>query len=150
MYKRMLTFGAAALLAAGLAVGAWALRPGGPPARPAPRRDDWDVPRLVERLHARGLDLHVTPVIRGGPTGRSVYLSETERDWIDLSRLRAAREYVGEWRGVVLCEWNGPRGGDYARVSTWGDACVELPPFVFFGDPALRDRIEEALNDDEP
>ena len=149
--RRITLLGLFIVLTAGVAAAWWAWRSSPPPAaRPARRRADWDVPRLVEHLRSRGLDLHVRPTSRDGPAVGSVYLTETERPWRELTLLRAAREHVGEWRGVVLCERNDSPDGDETRLATWGDGCLDLPPFVFFGDPALRARIEAALRDDDP
>jgi hypothetical protein len=118
--------------------------------RPASPRNNWTIPQLVLRLHARGVDLHVVPVIKNGPVGHSAYLTVDERTWEEVNDLMASPEYLGRWRGVVLCEEYGHGHPDPAHVAAWGDGCTELRPFLLFGDPAIRARIDEALRDDGP
>jgi hypothetical protein len=146
--KRRLILGVSLLTAVGLVGGAGVWRAIGQRDRPAPRRDGWSFPRLVERLRAHGLNYHVTPVTRGGSMENGVYLCETERSWEDVSHLPGTADHLDEWRGVVLCVWIGPDGRNGAVPSTWGDGCLELPPFAFFGDPEVRGRLEAALHDD--
>jgi hypothetical protein len=119
--------------------------------RPASPRDDWNIPQLVLHLHARGVHLRVVPVIKNGPVGHSAYLTEEDdRKWEELNLLMASPEYLGKWRGVVLCEEYGRGRPDPAHVAAWGRGCTELRPFLLFGDPALRSRIDEALRSDGP
>jgi hypothetical protein len=114
-----------------------------------PDMADWDVPRLVGRLHDNGVDLHMTSPYKGKPVADAAYLSDSERSWEELNRLPATRDSVGRWRGVVYCEKVGPRPAKDVRVALWGDACLVAPPFLFFGDRDLLDRIGGALHADE-
>jgi hypothetical protein len=120
----------------------------GDPSRVAAAMDNWDVQELADRLNARGVALHVTPTAKYGTAERSAFLTETERPWEELNRLPASRESVGAWKGVVLCEKPGARQTTDSRVEVWGDACLDRPPFLFFGDPELRARIDQALEEE--
>jgi hypothetical protein len=137
----------AGLIAGLLAVGCWLFRGGlRPDASGRPDMADWDIPRLAGCLHDRGVPLHVTPTARNAPVGDTAYLSEDEWAWEDLVRLPATRESANQWQGVVYCERVGPHAGSDYRVARWGDACLDAPPFLFFGDRDLLGRIDGALN----
>jgi hypothetical protein len=111
--------------------------------------DDWDVPRLVDHLNSHGLHLRATPTSRNGSTTDVAYLTETDRNWEELNRLMATRDTLGEWQGVVYCERVGPNVAGDVRIELWGDACLEAPPFLFFGDRDLLARIDGALRNGE-
>jgi hypothetical protein len=136
---------------AALVAGCWAwqlgLPHGGKPARPDMR--DWDVPRLVDHLHDNGVDLHMTSPYKGKPVADVAYLSESERPWEELIYLPASPEAVDKWRGVVYCEKVASPAWRDQRIAQWGDACLDAPPFLFFGDRQLLGRIGGALQADD-
>jgi hypothetical protein len=129
------------LLAGGAALGVWQLS--GP--RPVPPQEAKDVAELTALLQSRGVALHAVSLARNGLCEDRAYLAVDDRPWDELTRLPAVRDEVGRWRGVVLCEKVLPSSTPAAHLELWGDSCLEAPPWVFFGDPELRERIRDAL-----
>ena len=133
-------------IAVGLALTAsYAPCPG--PRRPKGfvRMDGWGLRELADHLRGGGLGLR--EVARPGevPPRRNAYLTTTAADWAELELLFKGSERIASWRGTVFveaaAEW------DEDRVRTWGDCCLAAGPFLFFGDPDLHARIEEALRE---
>jgi hypothetical protein len=131
------------LLAGGATLGVWQLS--GPRPAPTPPQEAKDVAELTTLLESRGVALHAAALARNGPCDDRAYLTDAERPWAELSRLPAVREKVGQWRGVVMCEKVVPGSTPRVHLEVWGDAYLEAPPWIFFGDPDLRKRIGEAL-----
>jgi hypothetical protein len=139
----------AALLVALVAIGvAILLRPTPGPAGlpPVDAPDDWQVTNLVEHLHSRGLRLRAVAAYRGGSIDAGAYLTETNMEWEQLSRLRQTPEHIEEWQGTARCarDWIGEE-----RRARLGPSCLVVGPFFLFGDPGLLQRIAEALADVE-
>jgi hypothetical protein len=132
----------AALLAAAL-VGARLRRA----AQPTLDLSGWDVPRLVEHLRGRGLPLRAVSTIKDGPIGNSAYLTTTDRSWRELNLLFAAPEQIDHWQGTLYCERVRPRGSRDEQAALWGDCCLLVEPFLFFGDRELLLKVREALRD---
>jgi hypothetical protein len=111
-----------------------------PPA-PHPRT----LTELIERLHQAGLSLHVVQMTDTTPEA-GLYLCERPREREQLQWLRRAAEYGDRWQGVVFCELR-PRQGENsnAELERWGKYGLRIGPFLFFGDPVLLRRIDQAL-----
>jgi hypothetical protein len=118
------------------------------PATAAALLDDWDLPRMVAYLNGKGLGLRVVSTFKGGGgTDRTAFLTTTGLGWEDLTRLPRGRAQVGRWRGTLFCE-RGPSGGDWDDLKRqWGDCCMEVGPFLLYGDRELLGRVRAALSD---
>jgi hypothetical protein len=131
-------------VAAALLLAARACRePGKGPT--AARLDRWGLPDLLAHLHGAGLGLHVVPAARDGGLERGAFLTADERGWEELNALPKVPERADRWGGVVFVERRWPGEAWEVRSEVWGDRCVVAGPFVFFGDPALLDRVRDAL-----
>jgi hypothetical protein len=139
-----LVLAAAVVLAAALA-GARARRP----APEALDLSDWDVPRLAEHLRGRGLPLRAVSTIKDGPIGNNAYLLTADRTWKDLTHLSRGREHIDRWRGTLYCERLRQPGNRDEQAALWGDCCLLVGPFLFFGDRELLRKVREALRDRE-
>jgi hypothetical protein len=117
----------------------------GLPAPPAVPLDDWDIPRLVDHLNGKGLGLRVVSTSKDGVVHQRAFLTTTGKEWADLNRLQKDRKQIDQWRGTLYCE-RGP-GGDMSAALTlqWGDCCLVVGPFLFYGDPDLLARARAAL-----
>jgi hypothetical protein len=110
--------------------------------------DDWDIARLVAYLNGKGLGLRVVSTrAGGGGTDRRAFLTTTDKGWEELSRPPRDRSHIDRWRGTLLCE-RGPAMVDWADLTRqWGDCCLEVGPFLLFGDRELLDRVRAGLSD---
>lgn len=139
-------------LAAVLVAGALFIHDGGQrtdsPAVAAAPLDDWDIPRLVAYLNGKGLGLRVVSTRHGGGgTDRNAFLTTTDKGWEELSRPLRGRSHIDRWRGTLLCE-RGPGAADWADLTRqWGDCCLEVGPFLLFGDRELLGRVRAALSE---
>jgi hypothetical protein len=116
---------------------------------PVPRRDltRWDLPRLLEHLRARGVDLYATSPMKDGPIVDKVYLTTEPRDWPELQQLFRDNDQIDRWRGVLFCERLNVQDDRTWDLQRWGDCCLVVGPFVFFGDRDLLARVRAALAD---
>jgi hypothetical protein len=112
-----------------------------PPA-PHPRT----LTELTQRLHQAGLSLHVVQMTDTTPEA-GLYFCERSQPREVLQWLRRAAEYGERWRGVVFCELR-ERQGEFpdTELERWGEYGLRIGPFLFFGDPALLRRIDQALS----
>jgi hypothetical protein len=115
-----------------------------PPARD-PDLDGWDTPHLIRSLESGGLHLRPIPVTETGPIHRSVYLTGTDRGWMELNDLPKVPEQIDRWHGTVYCEEVGHAEARKEQTDLWGDCCLCLGPFVFFGDRQLLGQIRDVL-----
>lgn len=109
--------------------------------------DAWDIPRLAAYLNDKGLSLRMVATLKEGTLrdirySNKAFLTTTDKQWDDLTRLAKTPAWIGRWRGSLYCERN-PAGDDLARK--WGDCYLEVGPFVFFGDPELLSHVRDAL-----
>ena len=133
------------LLAALLAACGWRHTDDEPTAA-TPDVAGWDVPRMAEHLRSRGLTFRLIPADEPGVNAaRSAYLTTTAKTWRELTVLRRARERIGDWQGTLHCERVNQPGTLDLQIQRWGDCCLEVGPFVFFGDPELLARVRTAL-----
>jgi hypothetical protein len=133
-----------ALLAGSVVVLRAVQHPSGPPA-PALPEEDWDIPRIVAHLKARGVELQALPTYKDGPLFPSAFFLTAERDWSYLNRLPRDPRQIDRWQGIVFC---GPRGREPENTDVdhlWEDCYFIAGRFFFFGDRALLRQIREAL-----
>lgn len=109
--------------------------------------DAWDIPRLAAYLNDKGLSLRMAATQKEGTIkdiryANKAFLTNTDKEWNDLTRLAKDPKWVARWRGTLYCERN-PAGDDLARQ--WGDCYLEVGSFVFFGDPELLVHVRDAL-----
>jgi len=80
-----------------------------------------------------------------GQIDRSFYLTIGHSDADTLRSLPRAAERSGQWRGTVLCEWLVNREPEDVVPEECGPYALALPPFVFFGDKELLEKIKDLL-----
>jgi hypothetical protein len=137
----------AVLVAGALFIHDVAQRTGSPTLAVAPL-DDWDILRLVAFLNSKGLGLRVVSTrYGGGDLDRRAFLTTTDKGWEELSRLYRGPSHIDRWRGTLICE-RGPSGADWEDLTRqWGDCCLEVGPFLLFGDRELLGRVRAALSE---
>jgi hypothetical protein len=113
------------------------------PAAP-PDLASWDVPRLVEFLHGHGLPLRAISSSRDGGVSESAYLTTTSKGWGELAGLRRGSDQIDLWQGTLFCE-RASLSVFGAQIQMWGDCCLVVGPFVFFGDRDLLARVRAAF-----
>ena len=111
-------------------------------AAPAVPLDDWNIPQLVAHLNGEGLALRLVSTQKNGAICQAAFLTTTDKEWDELSRLAKKQEWIGRWRGTLYCKRN--RGGEELAY-LWGDYHLVVGPFLFFGDPELLERVQTAL-----
>jgi hypothetical protein len=107
---------------------------------------DWDVADLAEHLRGAGLPLRVVPLVGAGDPGERAYLTTTASTAHDLDLLVKSRDRLRDWKGTVYCERPVSEENRRLRLRHWADCCVEVGPFVLFGDTELLTRIATALD----
>jgi hypothetical protein len=107
--------------------------------------DGWDIPQLIQRLESGGLHLRPIAASKTGPIQRNVYLTRTDQEWVELNSLLKGREQIDRWRGTVYCVMPGQAEELKNQIDSWGDCCLCLGPFVFFGDRQLLGEIRDVL-----
>lgn len=121
-------------------------------SRAAERRtlEEWDIRKLAEHLNRAGLRVQLQPSRGDGVIERNAYLTTTPKTWDDLNGvgINPGPSRIQEWRGIVYCE----RVGKVADplVYLWGDRCLTVGPFVFYGDAELLEHIRAILAPDAP
>jgi hypothetical protein len=134
-----------ALLLAGVVLAVWIGQRKYASTSPPVSLDDWDIARLVLHLNGQGLRLRAMATQWNGVIERTAFLTTTEKTWHDFNRLPRDPQRIESWSGVVHCE-RGPGGEDWnALIEQWGDCCLVVGPFLFFGDRELLDRIRALL-----
>jgi hypothetical protein len=118
----------------------------GPPGLTLPE-DDWDIPRLLAHLNARGLQLQAIPTYKDGPLSPSAFFTTVPRDWSYFSRLTRNARQIEQWQGIVFC---GPRGPETENADVdylWDDRYFVAGHFFFYGDRALLQTIRDAFQE---
>ncbi len=143
---RACAFLVAALLVLTLLAGWPGRQRQGPVATPIVPVDDWDVPQLVACLNRAGLGLRTVATQRNGSLGQRAFLTSTGKGWTELNGLRKIPDCLDRWQGSAYCErCQDPSGPCPDLTSLWGDCCLVVGRFVFFGDRELLARIRVAL-----
>jgi hypothetical protein len=119
---------------------------GGGSATPALPLDDWDLARLVAYLNEEGLRLRRVSTQNKGVNPRKAYLTTTAKEWIDLDSLPKDPNQLARWEGTLYCE-RGPGSHWPDLKEQWGDDCLVVGPFLFFGDRELLGRVRAALQE---
>jgi hypothetical protein len=111
--------------------------------------DDWELSELVEHLNVRGLNVHLRSTQENGAIAQTAFLTLTDRNWRSLNALKKDKKCIHEWRGVLFCERVGE--SDTAHFADqWGDQCLTVGPFLFYGDVELLHRVRSALTSSAP
>ncbi len=111
--------------------------------------DDWELSELVEHLNVKGLNVHLQSTQQNGAIGQTAFLTLTERNWRSLNALKKDKKCIHEWRGVLFCERVGESDTAYF-AEQWGDQCLAVGPFLFYGDTELLHRVRSALTSSAP
>jgi hypothetical protein len=109
--------------------------------------DDLTVDQLVDRLHARGVQVRAVPAMENGPLNGGAFLTTSDRSWKQLNRLQLVPDRISDWQDTVYTARIGPRPAGNDWLWQWGDCADHIGAFVFFGDAALRARIKEAMRE---
>jgi hypothetical protein len=56
------------------------------------------------------------------------------------------RENIAAWRGAVYCERAPGPVRREEQMRDWGDCCLHIGPFVFFGDREMLAEIRTSLS----
>jgi hypothetical protein len=115
------------------------------PRSPAGEFAGVGIPDLVERLSAGGLDLRVVGADRAGAGKNNAFLTTSNESWEQLVSLPKSREAIDRWEGIVYCERLFRLGTRDLQMQLWGDCCLQVGPFLFFGDRNLLARIGACL-----
>ena len=102
---------------------------------------------MLDHLSAQGLHLHLkSSGAAGDIKERAFFTRSAHKNNETLNRLFKAKQRIEEWQGIVSCErFAAPTvGSEFEHI--WGDCCLVVGPFVFFGDRELLSEIREALN----
>ncbi len=130
--RRWLLLAALTVVAAGFV--AWrVVRP--PAARKPPNFDDWDVPRLLRELRARGLDVRCVPDLELPADAHA-----------DYRTLTGGSTFVEAARVVYVTADGLERMPDRPIPLRDSPEVGRLGRFHFYGDPDLFNRIAAALD----
>jgi hypothetical protein len=111
----------------------------------AARLEEWDVADVADRLREAGLGLRLVATREDGQVHNSAFLTATDMDWAELNVLPKVPEQAGRWRGTLYVERVWDRQQRDVRTDVWGDSCLAVGPFLFFGDRDLLPRVHDAL-----
>jgi hypothetical protein len=115
--------------------------------RPAERMKEWDCRDLVDHLHANGLQYQAVATSENGSWEQNVYLTRSARPWSELNTALKLREHLDAWRDAVYCEKAPTPSRREEQMRDWGDCCLYIGPFVFFGDRDMLAEIQASLAD---
>lgn len=101
--------------------------------------------KLTELLSHEAPSLYVVPVVENQPEG-GIYICTQPWPRERLSYLARNLEAIDRWKGVVFCEG----ASEFFiiedhEIQTWGEHGKQIGPLLYFGDPDLLQRIEEAI-----
>jgi hypothetical protein len=107
--------------------------------------DDWTIEDLVMHLRTRGVEFRTVATYKNGSINTGAFLTTTDKPWDELNALTVCSERIERWQGTVFCGRVEGGPGNDPRLQLWGNNCLRRGPFIFFGDAALRARIDAAL-----
>jgi hypothetical protein len=105
---------------------------------------DWDFSKLVTHLNSRGVNVRLQAASKTGAARYSAFLTSTPKEWRDLNALSKDPRHIHQWRGTLYCEHVGDSDVEHL-LGQWGDHCLEIRPFLFYGDAELLDQVCTAL-----
>jgi hypothetical protein len=118
--------------------------------KPTPQLEGWDCRDVVNHLRSTGLDYQVVSTSADGPRDQSVYLTKSAKPWSELNTTLKVRECIDAWRGAVYCEKVASAMQRREQVKEWGDCCLQIGSFVFFGDRDMLAEIASSLAQPAP
>jgi hypothetical protein len=104
----------------------------------------WDISELAAHLNRMGVEVRLRAVAMDGPIANSAYLTTTAKEWKDLNALPKDAKRIREWRGTLYCERVGESDATHL-IEQWGDHCLAVGPFLFYGDAEMLERVRKAL-----
>ncbi len=107
----------------------------------AQQMQQWDCRDVVQRLHEAGLDYRPVSPSSNGPWEYRVFLTKTDKRWLDLNDQMRVTEQIDRWQGTVYCERVGAPELQREQLALWGEYGLEVGPFLFFGDPTMLAEI---------
>jgi hypothetical protein len=110
-----------------------------------PMMKEWTVEDLVAHLHKSGVEFRAVPTFEKASVNSGAFLTTTDKPWDQLNTLRINVNEVDRWHGTVFCARAAKQDGTEILYELWGEGGTRVGPFVLFGDPELRVRIEDAL-----
>jgi hypothetical protein len=113
--------------------------------QPAPPMEGWDCRDVVNHLRSTGLDYQVVSTSENGPCAHSVFLTKTDKNWLELNQTAKSRERIDAWKDTVYCERLAEPWLRQEQIRQWGDCCLQIGSFVFFGDRDMLAEIESSL-----
>lgn len=105
---------------------------------------DWDIPELAIHLNRMGIEVRLRAVPKKGHFSHSAYLTTTSKDWSDLNGLLKNAQAIPDWHGTLYCERVGESDVTHL-LEQWGDHCLVIGPFLFYGDAQLLVLVRDAL-----
>lgn len=98
-------------------------------------------------------ELYVVPVIENRPEA-GIYICtqphlREQLQWLHRIPEAIGPSRIGRWEGVVFCEKNNEFieiESDDQQLQNWGEHGMRIGPLVFFGDPALLQRICDTVH----
>jgi hypothetical protein len=120
-----------------------ASKPRSTDSAPSSPIDDWSIPELVEHLNQMGVQMQLRSTQADGVVGTTAFLTTGDKDWHALNTLNKDAKRISEWRGILYCERVG--NGDTSVARLWGDRCLLVGPFLFYGDAELLKRVRAGL-----
>lgn len=106
--------------------------------------DDWDIPQLAAYLNQAGVKVQPVSTQKDGVVSSSVFLMAITKEWSELNGLSKHSERIQEWQGIVFCTHETPASAANL-AQQWGDRCLRIGLFLFYGDADLRARIDATL-----
>jgi hypothetical protein len=143
--QRPLVFCLPALLLTALGLAAldhW--RPRHHPPRPD-LPEKWNSRDVAKQLRGTGREYRVVGVDFRGLDKASAFFTETDMTWSELNGLSKTVENIASWRGSVFCQKVGSTYLFNDQMEMWGEYCLRVGPFIFFGDAAMLAEIKESL-----
>jgi hypothetical protein len=139
------------LLLGAVLAGTWQSSPRRALGAGQPDLGDWQLPQLVEHLNAHGMGLRIVAVTEAdtGMSATSAFLTTTGPTWSELNSLPKVRDKIDLWRGTLYCERQQQPDARAEQIELWGDCCLVIGPFVFFGDRELLARAATILRSAE-
>jgi hypothetical protein len=111
--------------------------------------EDWDILELVAHLQRSGMNLRLFTVNKKGSISPSVFLATQPKEWDELNLLHKDPTKIAQWEGVLYCER--VKGYDPSfLVRQWGESCLWVEPFLFYGDGQLLADVRAALHPNAP